>query len=471
MSDLKNETSGDPIQTVTKTEIKTAASVVNSTKNNQNDNNIKKNAPNAPSQNILDNAQPLDPKSFPNQPNSGSKLIPTTIVNSQHLINSYGIVIKYNTINKKLSITLPGYTGTPDNADNVAITQILSLAVLNGLNPGQVLSYLEVIGDRNQYNPIADWICNKPWDKKDRLESFYETLTERQNYPPPVKKYLLYRWLLSAVAAALKPEGFKARGVLTLQGPQSIGKTSWISALVPDQILRDKNVKLDHHLDAGNKDSLLTAITHWIVEIGELDSSFKKDIARLKGFLTSDHDKVRRPYGRANSEYPRRTVFCATVNEENFLVDSTGNTRWWTIRVDKVDYKHKIDMQQLFAQLVEDFYRGEQWWLTPHEEEMLEMLNAGHRTLSAIRERINEAVDLNRTRDSNLPAMTPIEVLSKIGISNPSNSQCKECAAVMRELLGESKRINGQNKWRVPLRANYHNSFVASVSPAEEDIY
>lgn len=38
-------------------------------------------------------------------------------------------------------------------------------------------------------------------------------------------------------------------------------------------------------LDPGNKDSILGAIVHWLVEICELDSSFKKDVARLKGFL------------------------------------------------------------------------------------------------------------------------------------------------------------------------------------------
>ena len=62
-----------------------------------------------------------------------------------------------------------------------------------------------------------------------------------------------------------------------------------------DPILRDAVIKLDHHLDTGNKDSQITAICHWIVEIGELDSSFRKDIARLKGFITSDRDKVRKP--------------------------------------------------------------------------------------------------------------------------------------------------------------------------------
>lgn len=419
----------------------------------------------------LDQALPLDPKSFPQQPRAGSNQIPATIANVQHLIDSYGIIIRYNTITKKLLITIPGYSGTPDNADNVAITQIISLAMINGISTSHLSNYIETIGDRFQFNPVADWINNKPWDSVDRLPSICDTLVEREDFPKELKNTLVFRWLLSAVAAALKPSAFKARGVLTLQGPQSIGKTAWVNGLVPDPILRENTVKLDHHMDAGNKDSLLTAVSHWIVEIGELDSSFKKDIARLKGFLTSDRDKVRRPYGKANSEYPRRTVFCATVNDQNFLVDSTGNSRWWTIPVIKVNYEHGINMQQLFAQLAIDFERGAQWWLTGEEEKLLEIQNAGHRAISVIRDRVLDAVDLSKSKETNLPAMTPTQLLREIGISNPTNQQSKECAAILRELFGESKRIQGQNKWRVPIKNLHRSLFPAPVSPPEEDVY
>jgi putative DNA primase/helicase len=254
------------------------------------------------------------------------------------------------------------------------------------------------------------------------------------------------------VAAALKSGGFRARGVLTLQGPQSIGKTAWISALVPDSLLRDSVIKLDHHLDAGNKDSQITAICHWIVEVGELDSSFRKDIARLKGFITSDRDKVRRPYGRTDSAYQRRTVFCATVNDPNFLVDDSGNTRWWTIPVTSINYDHGIDMQQVFAQLAVDFDKGERWWLTEQEEQWLEEQNKDHRRVSVIRELVLGGVDSSIPPDKR-KAMTATQVLKELGIERPSNAQAKECASVLRELYGESKRIQGQNKWRVPLRA------------------
>jgi predicted P-loop ATPase len=84
--------------------------------------------------------------------------------------------------------------------------------------------------------------------------------------------------------------------------------------------------------------------------------------------ITSDMDKIRRPYARTASEYSRRTVFVATVNEDRFLIDSTGNSRFWTLPVVEINYEHGIDMQQLFAQLVVDFNNGAIWWLSKEDE-------------------------------------------------------------------------------------------------------
>jgi putative DNA primase/helicase len=106
------------------------------------------------------------------------------------------------------------------------------------------------------------------------------------------------------------------------------------------------------------------------------------------------------------------------------------------------------------------------WWLTPVEEKCLEHFNASHKNISAIQERIMAAVDMGRA--GNLPAMTATEVLIRIGIKNPTNPQSKECAAVLRELFGDSKRINGQNKWRIPFK---EQNFQPSLSNSEEGIY
>lgn len=397
----------------------------------------------------IERARPLDPLSFPDLSPKGKPL--STIANAVHLCNSYGVTVRYNVVAKKLLINIPGLSSGSDNYDNSAMTSLLSLAAVNRMPTSQLPSFISAIGDRNQFNPVASWITCKSWDEVDRFPMFCDTLIHHEDCPTFLKRTLLKRWMISAVAAVFQPIGFKTRGVLVLQGPQSIGKTAWIAEMVPDLLLREGVMKLDLHLDPGNKDSVVTAVSAWIVELGELDSSFKKDIARLKGFLTSDYDKLRRPYARTNSEYQRRTVFTATVNESTFLVDTTGNTRWWTIPVTAVNYQHGIDMQQLWAQLKVEFDAGEKWWLTKNEESLLEEQNQGHKVMSVTRERVLEAIDLNRIGEEGLQAMSASQLLMKIGFNNPSNTQCKECAAVLREHFGESKRIKGSEKWRIPL--------------------
>jgi putative DNA primase/helicase len=219
-------------------------------------------------------------------------------------------------------------------------------------------------------------------------------------------------------------------------------------------------IKVDHHLDPHNKDSILGAITHWIVEIGELDSSFRRsDVSRLKGVLTSDSDKVRRPYAKSESEYQRRTVFAATVNEENFLVDHTGNTRWWTLPLASIDFEHGIDMQQVFAQLASDFHAGAQWWLTKDEEALLEKHNSEHRSVSLMRDRLMEILDLSRIGQPGNPSMGTVDMLAELGYDHPTNGDTKELTAVLRELLGNSKKVNGTQKWRIPRRLQKKRNF------------
>jgi putative DNA primase/helicase len=285
----------------------------------------------------------------------------------------------------------------------------------------------------------------------DRLQAYYDTLETANGYSIELKETLMYKWLLSATAAALKESGFYTRGVLTLQGSQNKGKTNWVRSLVNDLVLQAKLVKIDHQLDANNKDSILGATAYWLVELGELDSSFKKDIARIKGFLSSDRDRVRRPYDRFESDFPRRTVFCATVNESAFLVDPTGNTRWWTLEVVNINFAHGIDTQQLFAQMAVDFAKGEQWWLTDEENEMLEQCNQQYRAVSKIQDKINEYVDVKATPSANDKMFTATALLEYMGVKSPTNSECRECGSILRQYFGSDFIRPGAKAWRVPL--------------------
>ena len=401
----------------------------------------------------------IDPKSFPHQPRGGSFSLPCTIENVEYMLGRYGMQPRYDIIKKKLSLIIPGLTSVSDDSENTALSIAYSISNLNGIASGALAHMVSALAMKNPMNPVATWINLNSWDQQDRLSKFYETLVVREDYPKDFRNTLIRRWLISAVAAALMPSRFHARGVITLQGPQSIGKSTWIRSLIDDTMLAESAIKINHHMDAGSKDSLIAAVSHWIVEIGELDSSFKKDVARLKGFLTADRDKVRKPYARAESDFQRRTVFAATVNDEGFLVDTTGNSRWWVIPVEGINYNHGIDMQQLWAQVAVEYTNGEQWWLTRDEELQLGTLNKNHQSANALRELIYAGIDHNRIGDEGLPNLATTDVLRAIGYRLPTNPQCKEAKAILQELLGPPKRSQGRTVWRVPMKINNSEMF------------
>jgi hypothetical protein len=400
---------------------------------------------------LVDAASKLDVTEFPNPPTGSSSNPEVTLANIRHLFDKYNISARYNLIKKKPEFGICNLSLLPDNIDNSTLDYIKSLANLNGMKSSDVLRFAETVCSANPFNPVAEWIWSKPWDGADRLPEIYATLQVDPDFPDKLKQALIMRWLLSAVAAVSMPVGFRARGLLTLQGKQGLGKTQWFASLAKQLRTDDKYVLLGQHLDISNKDDVLTSIRHWIVELGELDSTFRKDIAALKAFITKDCDQVRKPYDRTDSIFPRRTVYGGSVNSSYFLVDPTGNSRFWTLPVIGIDYDHDVDMQQLFAQLHVEFLGGEQWWLTPEEEVLLDEQNQSHIATSPIQELVRSNIDLVRIGEDGLPAYGARELLVELGIKEPNNAQSRECGEVLREQTGKPKRIQGYDKWRVPL--------------------
>lgn len=134
-----------------------------------------------------------------------------------------------------------------------------------------------------------------------------------------------------------------------------------------------------------------------------------------------------------------------------------------------INFRHGLDMQQVFAQVAVDYGNGEPWWLTMAEEAQLEDFNGDHRRINAIEDRVLAAIDVNASSVTEVRALTPTELLQTIGISNPSNANCRECAAVLRRLFGNPKRIQGLNKWRVRLKVGPKSS--SSHGRGDEDLY
>ncbi|MBU9526160.1 virulence-associated E family protein [Burkholderia multivorans] len=367
--------------------------------------------------------------------------------NMEWMLAQYGIKARYNVISKDVDVTLPGLDFGPDASANCILTEITSMCARNKMPQSNVADYIKLIGTRNQYNPAQEFIESRPWDGVSRLPELYATLTTAPGYDRADMEMLVRRWLISAVAAVLKPTGFWSKGVLVLQGPQSLGKTAWIKSLFPEE--QRGLVKIGASLDPTNKDSVSSAIGHWIVELGELDGTFRKaDIAKLKAFISQDVDMLRRPYDRLESRYQRRTVFFASVNPEKFLADETGNVRWWTVAVTDVNYQHGIDVQQLWAEVATLFTAGERWWLERDEEARLAKINSEHENVDPLEELILSRFDWSI--EGAARAMTATDVLVEIGMT-PSKALSTQCSVILKKLTGkDARKSNGRKVFSLP---------------------
>ncbi|MDR2175577.1 MAG: toprim domain-containing protein, partial [Synergistaceae bacterium] len=296
--------------------------------------------------------------------------------NLEILLEFERLGIAYDEVTKRLDLTMPGKDVTDrfgrDNRENAFFAMMLSACRKHNFRTTlqELRMYLGAIAAERRYNSVHRWIREVPWDGADRIEAMCGTVREADWFPEDFKKILMRKWFISAAAASHSKEGFSARGVLVLQGRQGAGKTKWYSRLVP--AAREQDWFISMSVDTQNKDDLMKVSSRWIVELGEIDSTFKKsDISRLKSFITMDQDVMRLPFASMLSDFPRRTVFCGTVNQIDFLTDTTGNSRWWVVPTAGVDYGHKIDIQQFWAQVWTLYRQGEIWWLTPEEDERL----------------------------------------------------------------------------------------------------
>ena len=248
-------------------------------------------------------------------------------------------------------------------------------------NPSIVGDYLSVCAARRAFNPVSEMLAENylDWDKADRLPEIYKILGLSPD--DSLSHTLVKKWLYQCVSLACfnrNDEPFGADGVLVLVGRQGLGKTSFFRKIAVKPDLFCEGLALDFR----DKDSLVKSSSYWICELGEIEATMKADIPRLKAHLTQSVDEVRRPYARAATRAIRRTCFCASCNSTRFLVDETGNRRFWTVPVERVDLEalDRLNVVQLWYQIYSAVLLGgvQTFRLTREEQQALAKRNAAH---------------------------------------------------------------------------------------------
>lgn len=382
---------------------------------------------------------------WPETNNKGAPL--NTYVNLKFLLSLFHISVRWNRMSWIREVTIPSLEIFSDDEENSSLLEITNLAARYGFPTSRIDEHLTSLSQQRHYHPIVDCILSKPWDGTPRLDKFIKCVKTNNN---SLAQKLIRRWMVSAIAAIFNPNGIAPQGILIFQGRQNIGKTQWVKSLDP---IGCGAILESALLDPSCKDSVINLARHWINELGELDATFKKsDIARLKGYITADKDELRLPYARKITRMKRRSVCFGTVNDERFLVDDTGNRRWWVIGVESIDSDHGLDIQQIWAEVHDLYKKNPQHWLSAEELDELNQSNEEHELIDPF----EEAVLRYFAWGGPLAAkMTASHVLNCIGFTSPHKKDSMRMSKILERLTGlKSTRNNNKRVFLMPRLKN-----------------
>jgi predicted P-loop ATPase len=255
------------------------------------------------------------------------------------------------------------------------VTQLQEWLQLNGLpkiGRDVVHQAVDLRARETPFHRLREWLDALKWDGTARLDQWLSTYlgAPRSDYHAAIG-----RMFLIAMAARIFEPGCKADYVLILQGPQGELKSE-VCRIVGGEWFSDSL------LDIRSKDASQHLRGRWLIELPELSALSRGDIEAWKAFITRTTERYRSPYGRKEATEPRQCVFAGTTNKEEYLRDETGNRRFWPALIGAINLRAlKRDRDQLFAEAVDRYRAGEQWWpdkeferkvIVPEQEARLE---------------------------------------------------------------------------------------------------
>lgn len=261
-----------------------------------------------------------------------------------------GYDVRYNVITGEYETVGRTEAGRVMNQDDLITIMHDALADnYKGTTFDTLTQYIAFQARENQYNPVLELLKATKWDGVDRLPQLYDLVGVADD---ELSKTLIKKWLYQAVALLFNDDAdpFGADGCLVLNGEQGVGKTSLFRHLA----LHDAWFGEGCSIDDRDKDTGRRVITKWISELGEVESTLKSDISKLKAFVSASMDRYRLPYGKSDVVGARYTSLCATCNSDRYLIDPTGNRRWWSVPFNHTMPRSellKLDALQLWAQI------------------------------------------------------------------------------------------------------------------------
>lgn len=256
---------------------------------------------------------------------------------------------------RKYNLAEPGWDDVDDAGLSLHMEKVYNLNLSND----KMRKALALVHEENAFNPVRDYLDSLEWDGVPRLDTI---LIDYLGVHDELYVRAVARKAFTAAVARIYTPGCKMDYILTLAGPQGVGK-SYLLKVMGGQWFSDSIVTMS------GKEAYEALHGSWVIEIAELAASKKTDIEAMKQFISKQSDRYRKAYGTNVKDYPRQCVFFGTTNDYEFLRDYTGNRRFWPVRVREQDPTKSVfddlpkERDQIWAEAKYRYEHGEPLYL------------------------------------------------------------------------------------------------------------
>lgn len=271
--------------------------------------------------------------------------IPPTQKNIRVAIRRLDIQLKYDEFSHRNLIS--GLQGEGPELNDDALNRLyLLLDEQFNIRP-KFEFFLKVVRDlarRNRFHPVRDVLDGLAWDGAKRIDTWLSVYAGAEDAP---YTRAVGRLLLLAAVRRIRKPGCKFDEMVIFEGEGGTNKSTALTILAMEQEWFTDSLPLG--VDGKQAIELLSG--RWFVEIAELQGLKKAGVEGLKAFLSRRSDRGRLAYDKTASSLDRQCIFIGTTNSDAYLTDTTGNRRFWPIKIKSFDLEAlKRDVRQLWAE-------------------------------------------------------------------------------------------------------------------------